>query len=333
MKNITEEDRNGQDFGFSFSDSLLAEVGEVPQSSLHLDIEAICKAYEAIKPLAERLGVAPPIPRIAEFCYTHLAALGCEVVYSARAEPTVRPLIHSLEEIDELKEPKDYLQAEVIQQRIRICEELRKRYPESPGFIGHLLEGPATTAALIMGPSFFTLPYDDPGRAHMLLEFSTHSALNYAHAISKYFGSPIQPGPGGFPDDFGGIFPPSIFEESVVPYWEKTFQGLEATTRSLHSELLRVEHLPFLEQLEVDYFDPSADQYLTLQTLHEHCPCKFSCTILASHAHNLSEQQLEELYKEMARYRPSSISFSLESLAEEPKIKHLLQVARAMKNE
>ena len=40
----------GQNFSFDFSDSLIAEVGNVPQSALHLDVEAICKANEAIKP-------------------------------------------------------------------------------------------------------------------------------------------------------------------------------------------------------------------------------------------------------------------------------------------
>jgi len=314
-------------------DPLLAEVGKVPQSSLHTDVEAICKAYEAIKPLAERLGVDPPVPRIAGFCYTPLVALGCEVVYSEQAEPTVRPLIHNLQEIDGLKEPRDYLQAKVIQQRIKICEELRKRYPETPKTIGHLLEGPVTTAVMIMGNSFFTLPYDDSKRAHRLLEFSTRSAINYAHSISEYFGGSIQPGSNGFPDDFAGMFAPDMFREFVAPYWEKTFQGLKATTRSLHSELLRVEHLPFLKQLKVDLFDPSADQYLTSELLSKHCPCKFTSRILSWHIRDLPAKQLEEMYKEMAKFKPHSITFSMTRLEDEPKIKHLLEVARRMKGE
>ncbi len=308
----------------------MAEVGDVPQSRLHTDVESICKAYEAIRPVARRLGVAPPVPRIAGFCYTHLAALGCEVVYSEYAEPTVRPLIHRPEDIDELQEPEDYLAAEVIQQRIGVCEQLRERYPESPGFIGHLLEGPITTAVMVMGPSFFTLPYDDPKRAHALLEFCTQSGLNYAGAICEYFGTPIKRGPNGFPDDFGGMFPPTVFQEFVVPYWERIFRGLQATTRSLHSELLRVEHLPFLTRLKVDYFDPCADQYLTPELLSEYCPCQFTCTILPKHVHNLSKRQLEEMYRKMAGHRPYCINMSMERLEEEPKVKHLLEVARGL---
>ena len=322
----------GQDFGFAFTDDLLAEVGQVPQSKLHLDVEAISKAYEAVGPVARRLGVEPPAPRLAGFCYTHLVALGCRVVYSENAEPTVQPLIHSLREIDELEEPEDYLANEVIQQRIRICEELQRRYPESPSTIGHLLEGPTTTATILMGPAFFTLPYDDPERAQRLLDFCSQSAVNYAHSIKKYFGRPIEPGRKYFPDDFAGIFGPDKFKEFVVPYWEKTYQRLMARGRSVHSELLRTEHLPFLKELQMDHFDPGADQYLTPEILSRHCPCKFSGRILSWHIHDLSAEELERMYRNIAKYEPTSISFSMCRLEEEPKIKHLLKVARQMQD-
>ena len=59
------ETRTGHPYGFSFSDTLLAEIGGVPQSALHHDVDAICRAYEAIVPVAERLGVDPPQPRLA----------------------------------------------------------------------------------------------------------------------------------------------------------------------------------------------------------------------------------------------------------------------------
>ena len=43
----------------------------------------------------------------------------------------------------------------------------------------------------------------------------------------------------------------------------------------LHSELLRVGHLPFLGQLNIGYFDPGTDQYLTPELLRQHCPARF----------------------------------------------------------
>jgi len=319
----------GQEFGFGFTDPLIAEVGGIKQNKLHFDVEAILKAYEKIKPLTRRLGVEPPTPRLAGFCYPHIASLGAEIVFAEDAEPKPFPMIKRPEEIDALTEPKDYLAAPLLQERLKICYEIKRRCPQSPNFIGHPLEGPITTAVLLMGSDFLTLPYDDPKRAHKFLEFCTKSALNYARTISEYFNQPLQSN--GFPDDFGGMFPPKIFEEFVVTYWEEIFQGLKASERSLHSELLRVEHLPFLKELNIQYFDPSADQYLTPELLHQHCPCKFQSRILSWQIHNLSAEELEALYKKIARFKPYAISFSMDRLEDEPKIKHLLEVARRMK--
>ncbi|MBU0477026.1 hypothetical protein KKC91_00440 [bacterium] len=322
------EKEKKQRFSFGFSDSLLAELGGVKQDELHSSVDAIYKAYESIKPLAERMGVKSPKPRIAGFCYPHVVALGAEVVFAEDSEPNVKPLIHSPEEIDSLKEPEDYLTNKYIQERLRISDEIRRRYPDSPSFIGHLLEGPITTAVLLMGNDFLMLPYDDSERAHKLLQFCVKSALNYAKVISKRLDKPFKSN--GFPDDFAGMFHPDMFRQFVVPYWEQLYQGLKAIKRSLHSELLRIEHLPFLEELKMECFDPGADQYLTPEQLKEHCPCKFQSRILSWHIHDLSADELEAMYLKIAKSKPYVISFSISRLEDESKIKRLLNVAREM---
>jgi len=319
----------GQEFSFGFTDALIAKIGGVKQSKLHFDVEVILQAYEKIKPIAGRLGVEPPIPKIAGFCYPHIASLGAKIVFAA--EPKPFPLIHKAEEVDQLTEPKDYLATPLIQERLKICAEIKKRCPQSPNSIGHLFEGPITTAMLLMGSDFLTLPYDNPERAHKFLNFCTKSALNYANAISEYFGTPIQPGPQDFPDDFAGMFPPKIFKEFVAPYWEEIYRGLRATKRSLHSELLRVEHLPFLKELNIQYFDPCADQYLTPEILYQHCPCKFQYHILEWQIYNSSAEELEVMYHKIAEFKPYVIVFSMSRLEDESKIKHLLEVAQEMK--
>lgn len=319
-----------QPFSFSFADSLLAQAGGVPLDALHRDVDAICRAHEAVKPIAERLGVQAPKPHLAGFGYTSLAAIGARVIFAEGSEPNVIPMIRTPQDIDHLREPKDYLAADLIQQRLRTLEELKKRHPDAANSIGHLLEGPVTTAALLMGPAFFTLPYDDPARAHKLLDFSVRTALNYAEAITRRLGGSIQPGPKGFPDDFAGMFPPKIFAEFVVPYWERIYQGLKTTQRSLHSELLRLEHMPFLKQLRIEYFDPSADQYLTDELLRQHCPCKFMRSIHSWHVRDLTATELQAMYRRMASFEPYLISFSMSRLEDEPKIRALLAVAREM---
>jgi hypothetical protein len=320
----------GQAFDFSLSDSLLAEVGRVPQRSLHFDVETILKAYEAIRPIAELLGVAPPQPRLAEFTYAHIAALGARIVFTDY-EPKPEPLLHSPEEIDTLEEPADYLQAGLIQERLRICAELRRRFPESPNFIGHFFEGPITSAILLLGQRFLTLPYDDPPRAHRLLQFCVTSAQNYARSLQDYFGEVSSAFmPGGFPDDFAGMFGPNWFEEFVVPYWEQLYQWMKAGQRMLHSELLRVEHLPFLKQVKLDYFDPGVDQYLTPELLRAHCPMCFQCRITEWQVSNLDAQALQKRYRYLAQFQPYAIQFELTCFEDMPKIKALLEVAREL---
>ena len=227
---------------------------------------------------------------------------------------------------------KTRLAAELIQQRLTLARELNRRQPEASSSIGHLVQGPVTVAALIFGSQqFFTLPYDDPGRTHRLMEFSVRSSVNYAQAISEYMGMPLSPGPKGFPDDFAGIFPPALFEEFVAPHWEQIYQALFATERHLHSELLRVEHMPTLKQLRIAHFDPSADQYLTPELIRDHCPSAFSLRLQSWHIRDLSAQELQGMYRYLANFQPTVISFYMTSLEEEAKIQSLLQVAREMR--
>ena len=324
-------DANGQPFSCGMADSAIAEAGHVPLDALHFDVDAVLHAYEAIQPVAARLGIPEPKPKLAGFCYAPQAGLGMEIHFPPNSEPKPEPLINSPEAIDELQEPEDYLASELTQTRLRAVEELKRRCPGAGASIGHTVEGPVTTAALILGPGFFTLPYDDPGRAHKLLDFSVRSAVGYAKAISAHSGAELSPGPRGIPDDFAGMLGPAMFREFVVPYWSKLYEGLMATSRSLHSELLRVEHLPFLTEAGISTFDPSADQYLTPELLRDHCPAAFRLSIHNWHVDDMDEAELKDYYGYLAGFRPTSIGFSLARLDQEPKVRTLLEVARELR--
>lgn len=317
-------------FGFGFTDPFVAKTGGVTLRQMHFDAKAIVKAFESIKPLCERLGVPAPVPRMAGFGYPHVSALGTNVVFPEDSEPKPEVVIRNPEEIDRLREPEDYIDTPLVKKKLRVLEELQKYCPDTPRFIGHLMEGPITTAVLLMGQDFLTLPYEDPKRAHKLLSFCTESALNYANAITHYLGDPLIPGPKGIPDDFAGMFPPALFGEFVVPYWERIYSGLQATERYLHSELLRKEHLHFLKDLHIKSYDPSADQYVTPEMLREYCPCEFTLRIQSWEIDNLSADELVERYIYLQKMEPGSVSFYMQSMEEEPKIKKLLEIAREM---
>ena len=327
----TTANPTGPPFSCGIADSAIAEAGQVPLDALHFDADAILHAYDAIGPVAERLGLPVPRPKLAGFCYAPLAGLGMEIVFPPRSEPKPEPLIHSPEEIDELQEPDDYLAAELVQTRLALVEELKRRCPQAGTSIGHLVEGPVTTAALVLGPGFFTLLYDDPSRAHKLLDFSVRSAVGYAHAICAHNGAPLSPGPRGIPDDFAGMMGPAMFREFVVPYWNRLYEGLMATHRSLHSELLTVGHMPFLQEAGIEAFDPSADQFLTPELLRDHCPARFRLSIHNWHVDDMSERELRDYFRRLAGFSPTSIGFSLARLDQEAKVRALLEVARDLR--
>ena len=182
----------------------------------------------------------------------------------------------------------------------------------------------------MMGSDFFMLPHDDPERAHALLRFCVESAVNYAHALTAHFGGTLKPGPRSIPDDFAGMFAPDQFAEFVAPYWDLMFQKLGATTRYIHSELLRVGHLHFLAELGIASFDPSADQYVTPELLRDHCPVAFTGRIQSWHVHNNTIAELQAMYRRIAACGPVSISFYMKSVSEEPKIQAILDVAREL---
>ncbi|MCM8822515.1 MAG: uroporphyrinogen decarboxylase family protein [Candidatus Omnitrophica bacterium] len=320
----------GQAFSCGISESFIARYAGIEMVKLHFDADAIVFAYERAKEIASSIGIEPPVPHLAGFAYPHIASLGCEIVFPQDSEPKPVPLLKSPQDIDKLSEPEDYLAAPLIQKRLETLKKLLDKSPNAIRTIGHLYEGPVTTAMLLMGEPFLTLPYDDPERAHKLLDFCARSAVNYANAIRKKLGFLISLGPVNIPDDFAGLFPPALFEEFVLPYWEILYSGMQATKRHLHSELLRQDHLALLKKVKIDIFDPSADQYVTPEILKKSCPCDFTLLIKEWEIDALSIKELENLYERYTACRPRNISFWLCFPEHEEKIIALLKKARSM---
>jgi len=106
--------RRKQPFEFGFGDTALAEAGGVPLDALHRDVDAICRAADAILPVAERLGVAAPKPHLAGFAYQHVSTLGCRIIFPPDSEPKPIPIRRAPEDIDRLAEPEYYLTSGLV---------------------------------------------------------------------------------------------------------------------------------------------------------------------------------------------------------------------------
>jgi hypothetical protein len=327
---MTTPARPGQPFSFGIADTAAAEAGGYPLNELHWNIEAICACWDALLPMAERLGIDPPRPHLAGFSYNHVSTLGAEVVFAEGAECNVIPCIKEPADIDNLGEPDDYMQAGVVPERLQTLDALRSKRDDAAGAIGHVYEGPVTTAGLLMGEAFFTLPYEDPERAHRLLAFATESAINFYRAYTLHMGGKLVPHRVTIPDDFAGMLPSHLFGEFVVPYWKRLYEGLEANYRFMHSELLRPDHLPFLSEAGVEEYDPSADQYVTPELLNEVCPVPFTGRIQSWHFRDDTPAELVARYRRIAACEPTNISFYITMLRDEEPFAAVLAVAREL---
>jgi hypothetical protein len=132
------------------------------------------------------------------------------------------------------------------------------------------------------------------------------------------------------PDDFAGYFAPEQFKEFVAPYWAQVYEGLGGQKRSLHSELLREGHLPSLEELKIDSYDPSVNQHLPPDVLARSCRVPYGLRIWPSVLQELSEQELLDKYRYLTSFGTQFIIFHMEHPDQEKKIAALLQVARQL---
>ena len=277
------------------------------------------------------------VPKLAPFLYFHVSALGAETDFPLHGEPKPRPIINSPADLDKLREPDDYLTAGIMPERLKVAEEVARLWGGVTAMdcIGgdFAPEGPITTAMLLAGQQFLLWPYDHPEAAHRLLDFCARSAANYRRQINiSRGGSGVSPS-GGIKDDFAGILPPKQFEEFVLPYWEQLYTAMGAQRRSLHSELIRPEHLPLLARVKLAVFDPGADQYLTPEQLKAACPCAFRLRFLSWHLRDNTAEQLQAMYRRYATFEPYLIQFGIEMLSHEEKFLALLEVARELNGE
>jgi len=88
----------------------------------------------------------------------------------------------------------------------------------------------------------------------------TESFIRFARENRRRRGLPEDQGGTGLCDDFAGLISPEMWPEFVLPYYRRLYAAFGDGPRSMHSELLRPGHLPFLLELGVTSFDPGQDQ-------------------------------------------------------------------------
>jgi len=211
--------------------------------------------------------------------YLGVAVLGAELVFPEDDPPMVRghPL-RRVEDIDRLKIPDRYYETEIAAPYLRIYEYIRSQVGDRV-HLGVGIEGPVTSAKLLRGQDFFLDLYDHPEAAHRLLDIVTESIIRFTRENRRIRGLSEESGGTGIADDFSGLISPEMYAEFVAPYHRRIYDAFGEAPRSLHSELLRREHLRYLAELGVTHFDPGQDQYLTVRDIVESTDVPFTANV------------------------------------------------------
>ena len=325
-----------QPYSGGMSYSVVSEAAGIHLRDVFWDAAAIVAAYrrlpEVFSPeLQAALKAQLRTPAMASSGYGHLSTLGAQVDFPLDGEPRPRPMLESPEAVPGLRDPPDFMSAGLMPQRRQIRDEIARLWGgDTRVGLGMSAEGPVTTAVLLAGEQFLTWPYDHPQAAHALLSFCTSSAVRFFKALWRFEGQPLSPKAWWICDDFAGLFSPKLFEEFVLPYWQRSYEMVGCQDRLLHSELLRPAHLPLLAPLELARFDPGADQYLTPEDLQEWCPVPFQLRILNWHMRDLGLPELQAMYRRFASFKPAVIQFGMEHMVDADKFLGILAVAREL---
>jgi len=204
--------------------------------------------------------------------YASLTALGAAIAYPPDGQPMVAsPIIRAPADLDVLPRVEDVTRVGAIAHLIDMWRYLSEQEGETvPLSLGN--EAPVTAAVLLRGTDFLTDVHEDPAFAHRLLEQLTELFIVTARATRRLTGRPPTGGEVGMADDFAGLLSPGHYRTFVVPYYNRIYEALGAQSRSLHSELLRPEHLPLLTEFKLNHFDPHVDQYLSVRDMVEKVP-------------------------------------------------------------
>jgi uroporphyrinogen-III decarboxylase len=159
--------------------------------------------------------------------------------------------------------PADPEESAWLQRYIGLRREMGQVLGAAPS-VGSGQEGPITSAVLLRGGRFYQDLLDAPERAHHLLDVVTETFITFVRYVRGVNGQPLNGG-SGIADDMAGTLSPAMWPEFVVPYWRRIYEALGPGRRSVHTELLRPAHLPFLIELGIDSYDPGNDQYLTVE--------------------------------------------------------------------
>ena len=240
----------------------------------------------------------PRQPSAAPLSYGHLVCLGAPLTIPEDGEPNIAPPAHSIDEaIELLKAAKDvdFTKHPIYQQYYDMWQYLKKEFPgQNVPFSGMGVEGPVTSAELFRGQDFFIDVMEEPEKTLEYLDLMTESCIRFTHTIRKTNGDPPVRAQGtGLADDFASMIPTGMWEEFVIPFWNRYYEGLTTGHRFLHCENMCPEQIPYIKLAKVDHYQPSVADRLTLENVKANTDLPFDWLLYAYHVTSMSDEEIQ----------------------------------------
>jgi len=277
-----------------------AELAGVPYDRTFYDRDAIIEAYSVGYPRALALfgdDLRYSGPGWSGISYGHVNCLGSPLTFPEGSEVAHAPIHASLDEgIRELKQPVDWASAGMMPVYLELWHQLKQAFPDMHiRFQGFGVEGPITTAWELRGHDFFTDLYDDPQGTKTYLALVTASVVDYFVFQRQVNGEPaVLNTTVGMVDDISAMLHPKLWTDFVAPYHQEYFLSQTTDRRHAHIEGLVPAHLPYLDALKLDSFDPSVSPTLCPQDIRDGCRVPFLWRLNAMHVRDYTLDQVRD---------------------------------------
>lgn len=276
-----------------------AALAGVPFHRLFLEAEAIIEAYTRGYPLARDLfgpDAAFGGPTWPGISYGHANTLGARLVFPERSEVAHVPVYDSLAEgIRALEGEVDFAARGMFPFYLDLWEQLKAAFPDLAIPFHFTAEGPLTTGWILRGHDFFVELLEEPAAVRDYLRLVTESIIAYNRLIRRVNGWPeMEPAGSALADDIAAMVPPTRWPDLVLPFLECYFAGLTTGERHAHIEDLTPPHLPFLDALRLDLYDPSVSEKLTPDGIRDGCSVPFLWRLNTTHYPGLTPAGVEE---------------------------------------
>jgi hypothetical protein len=278
--------------------SLYAGLAEVRFDRLFREAGAIVEAFAVGEPKARAL-FGPDVqyggPAWAGISYGHVNCLGAPLVFPPDSEVSFKPIYGSLDEgIEALQHKTDWASAGQMPFYLDLWEALKTSFPDrNIPFGGFGYEGPITTAWELRGHDFFLDVHDDPPRCREYMHLVTRSIVGYAAFVRALNGQPAFVDTRiGLYDDVASLIHPAMWPDMVLPYQEQFFCSQTSGPRHAHIENLTPAHLPHLDTLDLDSFDPSVVTQIQPSDLRDRCHIPFTWRLNSMQVRDFSRSQV-----------------------------------------